>query len=330
MSPSGTFAALAYDEGRLIIIDLTKNVAPKNIPIDRDTFVSSLAWSGDGLRLAAGTTTGGLLILAVDGKILAKADQKGGVALLSWATGSARLASICDGKAVCVWDAHSNGPGLTLNLVGRYYGHTGPITSLAFAAGGERLATIADAPDQTIRLWSVAANDPAIGAVSTWERQAIFTTVGVSADGHWLAAGDNKGAVHLWSFPPRGSEALLRAAGEKIEAMAWAPTSSELAAGDRNGNITIWKWPDVAMPRRIVTHEQLYALSWLTDGPKLLIGGNLDGSVSVLGPGDATPTIFDSRHHDMVYSSGDQSRRQNIARCRPATDRSLEFVAHTV
>jgi hypothetical protein len=83
-----------------------------------------------------------------------------------------------------------------------FTGHTGPVTAVAIAPDGTRLATV-DGYDGTVRIW-----DPATGqqrAVLT-ARTSPARAVAIAPDGTWLAsAGGGDGSVRIWD-PATGQQ----------------------------------------------------------------------------------------------------------------------------
>jgi hypothetical protein len=90
--------------------------------------------------------------------------------------------------AVEVWDVASGARKAVLRP------HAGAVTGVAFLPGDRRLLS-ADHLARAVRLWDVAAGREE--AAFEWH-QALLSYFALSADGRWLATGDNAGHVRLW------------------------------------------------------------------------------------------------------------------------------------
>ncbi len=116
-----------------------------------DTWVSAVAWSPDGSRLASGAGDCTVRVWdAAGGAPLAElAGHDGPVSSVAWSPDSALLASGAGDRTVRIWDVGTGAERLV------FTGHNGAVSSAAWSPDGSRLASGAD--DGRILVWDVAS-----------------------------------------------------------------------------------------------------------------------------------------------------------------------------
>jgi transcriptional regulator with XRE-family HTH domain len=168
---------------------------------DAFDFPVTVALSGDGALLAAGTSTGQVWLWRVaDRTLLARLEGHTSAAwAVAFSADGQLLASGGVDGTVQLWEARSGRPLVTLQ------GHTN-VYSVALAAEGELLAS--GGADGAVRLWDARNGQP----LATWQRHtSVVRGVAFSADGHLLASGSWDGTVKLWDTHDGGNVRTLRA-----------------------------------------------------------------------------------------------------------------------
>jgi WD40 repeat protein/tRNA A-37 threonylcarbamoyl transferase component Bud32 len=200
------------------------------------------------------------LALAPDGRTLATASNHGDVALWDLANGRRRLALPLVHEEVACLSFSPDGTLLAANhrhkvrlwevprragqavrlkqtLSGR---HEGPVVSLAFAPGGQVLAT--GGADNRVVLWDLSTG---MGIHVLFGHQGPVQALAFTPDGHTLVSGGADGKVKLWHA--RSGQELLTLAGHQgpVRCLAVARHGRTLASGGTApsgaGEVYIWQ-----------------------------------------------------------------------------------------
>jgi sugar lactone lactonase YvrE len=161
----------------------------------------------------------GTVVISPDSKVLAWADNKGAVYLLTVATGALR----------------------TLQPFSRDSGYS--MEGLAFSPDGSRLAGAG--MDGGGYLWSVAAGQP-IGQPLYGPNSKSGNGVAFSPDGSRLAIADASGSVDLWDLASRSVQAYTGPSGAPMQGVGFTPDGRMLiatASDDKNPHaaaICVW------------------------------------------------------------------------------------------
>lgn len=296
-------AAIGFEDGKLRIVGFGRDRYEATYQVDGSARIVTLAWSRDGRHLAVGTVDGRTLITDARAHLVAEAPrQSESVSALAWDASSKRLGSVCDTFSICVWQfSQAKDAAAPLRFVARLSGHADVVRSLAFDSGGDRLVSAAD--DDTVRIWSLGDVDRAVAERDAGDDVAL-TDLDVSADNKWIAAGDVRGSVHIWSLPPRSGSASLHVLDAAIEVLAWSPRGSAIAAGDRDGHVAIRNWPDDGTAIELATEPSMSALRWKPDGSGIFTAGSVDGSIAAVPLRGGATVKFERGPDDAVLGLG--------------------------
>ncbi len=217
-------------------------VSPFSRPVAHAGTAEVAAWSPGGRYLAAGYSSGAVLVWDVARRRLAYGAWRAHrrfVNALAWSPDGRFLVSAApDGTAV-LW--HWT-PGHTLARLRTLRWRPQPpyVPAVAFAPGGATLA-VADGR-QTVTLWRVAAlargQRSAARPSQRWHVAGHTTALAWSPDGTRLAVGTLEGRLLVYRAP--GYRAgPVRVLGSPVWALAWSPDASTLAAGGADGVVRL-------------------------------------------------------------------------------------------
>jgi hypothetical protein len=182
---------------------------------------------------------------------------------------SRQLAFSPDGRTVaCViradqvglWDSRT-GRGLHV-----LRGHEAPISCIAFAPGGDLLASTAGGIDShsvphdtTVRLWSVTTGKQLLSLAAA--RSPVCCAV-FSPEGHLLASTSDRGPVRLWEVAS-GKEVLNFQPQECFAScLAFSEDGKQLASGMSDGTALIWSVLPVDGPGNPPLTRENISASW--------------------------------------------------------------------
>ncbi|CAB1085039.1 High-affnity carbon uptake protein Hat/HatR [Olavius algarvensis Delta 1 endosymbiont] len=161
-------------------------------------------------------------------------------------------------------------------------GHSQGIVDAELSEDGRLLATLGR--DQVIRFWSFDSNYPLAN-----ERQVVGRAakgLAFSANGEYLAAGDDTGMVQVWVRGSGRTPIVLQAHQHQVWALAFSPDGKLLASGDRSGQVRLWNMPEATQQRVFVAHDSaIWSLAFTPDGNHLITAGDGDACLWDAGTG---------------------------------------------
>ncbi len=285
-----------------------------------DDYVTTLAWSPDGARLAAGAVSGQVAIYhAGEGKIIHLLDAHAeGCDALGWRPDGQALATAGrDGKWK-LWNAAA-GKLLVEHEAGALWAE-----QLAWSAKpvGDRGHLLAVSAGSQVTLWN--EHGEAVGGPMKFTRNvadfawilnsttlAVAMSTGVSLrepltgdqerefvsrdpilsiafspSGKWLMTGNQDCSVHVWNTD-NGAEMHMRGFAAKVRQLAWHRGSRWLATGGGEA-VSVWdcsgRGPEGRTPLVLEWHPDLITALHYQVGGDWLASGARDGSVAVWSP----------------------------------------------
>jgi WD40 repeat protein len=285
--------------------------------IEAADHVSHLDWSADGAQLAVTPVAGPFLVWDGRGAPLALPGHGLGNGAAAWHPAEHCLATAGTNGAVRHYDAlpASAAPRLEcalgrgwiervrwspdgrhlaaalgkrlviLDRAGRvaheFAGHRGTVCD--FAWNPQRPDEIASVGDGGAHFWRLGEAE----AFARFDWGGASLIAAWSADGRWLATGDQTPSVHLYDFT-RDAPLFMEGYETKVKALAFNSASRRLATGG-GPLVTLWSCtgktgPEGTTPRQLEGHEgDCLALAW-RPGSDLLASGGEDGFLILFEP----------------------------------------------
>lgn len=200
--------------------------------IQQLSWVTTMAFSPDGLLLATGHDDGGVRLWNTDThELVAEMPlHPMPVSALAFSRDGRRLASAGEDRLIHLVDLSTRKVTQTLE------GHTDRIPALAWHPDGRILASAGW--DTTARIWDLTTGEPMI-LLNAHADQVLTLTF--SPDGSLLAVADSDHVIHLWDDPTSGRTShVLHGHSDEIRALVFSPDGSRLASAGNDQTIHIW------------------------------------------------------------------------------------------
>ena len=237
-SPDGHFLAAGHDEwihgrGRIVVYEtqywkrvlslvVEPLVQPGGAPVRGWTNITSIAFSPDGKRLAAGSC----------GKIERSLRKSG-----------------CTQGKISIWDVDTG------KLVRTLVGHHGEVQAIAFHPSGMFLVSGAWDEDEMVKVWNTVTGRDLRTLKTRDYFGSYIESVVISPDGRLVAAGSLNGKIRVWDWYS-GQELWNIIAHrspdgypESVTAVAFSPDGRFLASTGGDNALRVWKVSSVALRR---------------------------------------------------------------------------------
>ncbi len=276
-NPDGS--RLAWSEGdKLVIWDVAagKEAFVISATTSGINSITTIAWSHDGSRLAAGGWPKGVCVWnAITGQLVAQlVGHSGYLICAAWSPDDSRLATGSQDGTLRIWDAVA-GKELFQPLE-----HSGQTRCLAWNSAGTKIASGSD--DSQVKIWDAGTGR----AVSTFRAPAVVTAVAWKPGTTQLTVACHSDAtIDQWDVSVTNRlMASFRGHASSLQCLAWCPDGSWFASGDEGGEIKIWN-PEAneAVVKNNTIKGGFLAVNW-SPGGKLLAVATIYGSAYIFDP----------------------------------------------
>lgn len=200
------------------------------LPMDRSRHVLTLAFSGDGTRLASGSKDTAVRLWDTVGTQAPMVLQQhmGWINALAFSPDGGMLASGDTDTVVHVWDT-TNGA-----LLATFRGHLSGIVALKFSPDSRTLAS--GSVDGTVRFWSIETQE-ALPMHITGHTESV-KAVSFLDDGSMLASVAFNGVITLWDLKTlERTDIEIPERGDMLSGAAFSPDGTRLASVSAKGKV---------------------------------------------------------------------------------------------
>ncbi len=179
-------------------------------------------------------------------------------------------------------------------------GHGDTVRAVAFAPGGEYLASTGD--DKVVRLWTMPTGQPqrAFGGHAGW--LGWGRAVAFSPDGTMLVSGGDDKTIRFWRVPDGELLQTLEGHANYVMAVAFSPDGALLASGSYDMTVRLWQMPQGEPLRSLAGHtNRVQAVAFSPDGA-LLASASDDNTVRLWQMPDGQPLATLQGHGNSVLA----------------------------
>jgi WD40 repeat protein len=132
-----------------------------------------------------------------------------------------------------------------------------------------------------LTLWNLKDAKPFVEMMSKYSSEEVerpLPSVAISADGKWLAAGDQKGRLRVWTLKDQRELLAITAHNGRLTQLVFSPDSQRLATTSYAGEVNLWQMPEGKKLRSLkVSDQEVTRLAFLSD--KLLACAGSEASI---------------------------------------------------
>lgn len=225
-----------------------------------------LAWSPDGLILAAGSSRGTVGLWDTGSGVLLRmlSGHAGPVMSLAWSREGRILASGSSDKTLRVWDPGSG------KLLQTLTGNQGWVRCAAWSSDGRILASGSD--DKSIRLWDAESGSLLKTLLG---HGGPVMSLAWSTEGRTLASGSSDKSVRFWDSESGKATLVLDGHAGPVRSVAWSPDGRTVASGSDDRTISLQDAQSGKLLRSLAGHDYgVRSVVWSPDGRRIASGSD--------------------------------------------------------
>jgi WD40 repeat protein len=297
--PDGERLVTGAEDSSLRLWELGR--AQVTVLAEHGKWINTLAFAPDGARIAMGANDRMLRVFEVStGRELGSVETGGIVDCVVWSA-RGELAYGCAEPAPRIGPAGDLADWKALPPTADFP------RALLFDPGGARLF-VRDSKG------SVGDYDLARAELAAFDTGGLTcSSLALSRDGRWLAAGTTCGEVLVWDARSRALRARWVPGEASVTALAFAPDGAQLATGLQDSSIALLSTRDGGVERVLAGHEKLVScLAFGPDGTRL-VSGAYDHTLRVWSPESAEALLTLHGHTEPVTAVGFDPRGEILA-----------------
>lgn len=290
-------------------------------------YVSSVAWSPNGQRMASASGDGTVQVwnVSTGARILTYRGHKGDVMSVAWSPDGQEIASGGLDGTVQIWDVNT---GQTILI---YRGHTSAVFAVSWSPNGRYLASASS--DGTVQVWNAATGQRlfmygqqthvispspwntvawspddtrlAIGGpdgvfvfdaltgknITSYNTQGVVHDVAWSPSGQYLAIAVNS-QVQVWNAATQQNVYIFSGDSQSALAVAWSPNGQRIASGSGDGMVSVWDALSGQHFSQYRGHFDLYPGHTIYNAAVNSVSWSPDGSHIASGSSDDTVQVW--------------------------------------
>jgi WD40 repeat protein len=174
-------------------------------------------------------------------------------------------------QQIAKWGPVANEP---LQLLACYDGFQDPAAQcLAMTPDGKQFIV----GGAKLTLWNSKESQPVIDLLENYDSNDVkrpIRSVAISPDGKWVAAGDQKGRIRVWTLNDQAEVASFLAHEGHITQIAFSPDSQRLATTSFSGEVRLWQMPDGKKLKSIkISDQEIPRIAFLSEQQLVVAGG---------------------------------------------------------
>ncbi len=232
-SPDGANLALAFGHRHIHIRRVRDGALIHTLHGHRQA-VRTLTYTSDGRLLASGAEDGHINLWKPGEESPTKTlkDFMGIVTQISFSPDNRTLSSGSWDGSIRLWRP-GNGR-IWQHLEEQRY----PISHCLFSPQGHTLSSLT-IHEEVVRIWNVSSGE----MIKSLSHNGALTSLAISPQQHYLAAGSGDGNVMLWSYPPDKTAAEVTLVGHQqaVRNLAFDPQGKYLVSAGNDSFLLVWK-----------------------------------------------------------------------------------------
>jgi len=259
--------------------------------IKTEAGLTSVAWSPDGARLAAGSAdqTARIWEAQTGAPLILLRGHTSSVQTVAWSPDGARLATASLDNTTRLWDAKT---GAQLRVLGS---QDRPVNGVAWSPDGSRLVTV---QEFTAQVWDAGTGAP-LAALKGHDR--AVTSPAFSPDGKRVLTASADWTARVWDAESGAQLVLFEGQNGAVRSARWSPDGAHVVTGGSNGTARVW---DANVDHGVIAlrghDKQVTDAEWSPGGNRIVTAAQ-DNTARVWDAATGASELVLRGHSDIVH-----------------------------